>query len=65
MDQLNLTKNIENSLIPLMFAMLGVSEVGAWNFPASQFAVDEFYPDCKYSIVTLGLLIDEMNSIGT
>lgn len=25
--------------------MLGVSEVGAWNFPASQYAVDEFYPD--------------------
>lgn len=29
----------------MLFAMLGVSEVGAWNFPANQFAVDEFYPD--------------------
>jgi hypothetical protein len=45
MDQLNSSKLIEEALIPLVFAMLGVSEVGAWNFPASQFAVDEFYTD--------------------
>jgi hypothetical protein len=29
----------------MLFAMLGVSEMGAWNFPASQYAVDEFFPD--------------------
>jgi hypothetical protein len=47
MDQLNSSKFIDNSLIPLLFGMLGVSEVGAWNFPSSQFAVDEFYTDRK------------------
>lgn len=38
---------MEESLIPMLFAILGVTEVGAWNFPSSQFGVDEFYPDRK------------------
>jgi hypothetical protein len=38
---------LEDALLPFLFAMLGVSEVGAWNFPASQYAVDEFYCDCE------------------
>lgn len=29
----------------MLFAMLGVSQIGAWNFPAGSYAVDEFYPD--------------------
>lgn len=47
LDQLNSSNMLVNSLVPMLFAILGVSEVGAWNFPASQFAVDEFYPDCE------------------
>ncbi|TXT13101.1 hypothetical protein VHUM_01502 [Vanrija humicola] len=45
LDQINTSRLMEESLLPLLFAMLGVSEVGAWNFPATQYAVDEFYPD--------------------
>ncbi|WWC71538.1 uncharacterized protein I206_105496 [Kwoniella pini CBS 10737] len=45
LDQLNSSKLLTDGLIPMLFAMLGVSEVGAWNFPASQYAVDEFYPE--------------------
>lgn len=45
LDQMNSSRLLEESLLPLLFAMLGVSEVGAWNFPASAYAVDEFYPD--------------------
>nr|XP_018261516.1 uncharacterized protein I303_05954 [Kwoniella dejecticola CBS 10117]OBR83674.1 hypothetical protein I303_05954 [Kwoniella dejecticola CBS 10117] len=45
LDQLNSSKLLTEGLIPMLFAMLGVSEVGAWNFPASQYAVDEFYPE--------------------
>ncbi|KAK4688698.1 E3 ubiquitin-protein ligase listerin, partial [Tremellales sp. Uapishka_1] len=44
-DQLNTSKLLSEGLLPMLFAMLGVSEMGAWNFPASQYAVDEFYPD--------------------
>lgn len=29
----------------MLFAMLGVSQIGSWNFPAGSYAVDEFYPD--------------------
>jgi hypothetical protein len=35
----------------MLFAMLGVSELGAWNFPANQYAVDEFYPDRESSFI--------------
>ena len=45
LDQLNSSKLLTERLLPMLFSMLGVSEVGAWNFPASQYAVDEFYPD--------------------
>ncbi|KAL7422810.1 hypothetical protein Q5752_002106 [Cryptotrichosporon argae] len=45
LDQLNSSRLLDESLLPLLFAMLGVSEVGAWNFGASQYAVDEFYTD--------------------
>ncbi|KAK8854764.1 hypothetical protein IAR55_003503 [Kwoniella newhampshirensis] len=45
LDQLNTSKLLTDGLVPMLFAMLGVSEMGAWNFPASQYAVDEFYPD--------------------
>ncbi|WWC90682.1 uncharacterized protein L201_005618 [Kwoniella dendrophila CBS 6074] len=45
LDQLNSSKLLTEGLIPMLFAMLGVSEMGAWNFPASQYAVDEFYPE--------------------
>ncbi|BEI93821.1 uncharacterized protein CcaverHIS019_0602800 [Cutaneotrichosporon cavernicola] len=45
LDQLTSTKLLGEALLPLLFAMLGVSEVGAWNFPASAYAVDEFYCD--------------------
>ncbi|GMK59535.1 hypothetical protein CspeluHIS016_0801410 [Cutaneotrichosporon spelunceum] len=45
LDQLTSTKLLDEALLPLLFAMLGVSEVGAWNFPASAYAVDEFYCD--------------------
>ncbi|WVQ82306.1 hypothetical protein IAT38_004434 [Cryptococcus sp. DSM 104549] len=45
LDQLNTSKLITDGLIPMLFAILGVSEMGAWNFPASQYAVDEFYPE--------------------
>lgn len=47
LDQLNSSRLLEEALLPLLFAMLGVSEVGAWNFPASQYAVDEYYCDCE------------------
>lgn len=29
----------------MLFAILGVTEVGAWNFPSGQFGIDEFYTD--------------------
>ncbi|OCF39032.1 hypothetical protein I317_07169 [Kwoniella heveanensis CBS 569] len=45
LDQLNSSKLLTEGLLPMLFAMLGVSEMGAWNFPASQYAVDEFYPE--------------------
>ncbi|WVR00029.1 hypothetical protein IAU59_007171 [Kwoniella sp. CBS 9459] len=45
LDQLNSSKLLTDGLLPMLFAMLGVSEMGAWNFPASQYAVDEFYPE--------------------
>ncbi|WVQ74909.1 hypothetical protein IAR50_004517 [Cryptococcus sp. DSM 104548] len=45
LDQLNTSNLITDGLIPMLFAILGVSEVGAWNFPASQFAVDEYYTE--------------------
>ncbi|WVO13469.1 hypothetical protein L204_101086 [Cryptococcus depauperatus] len=45
LDQLNTSKLITDGLIPMIFAILGVSEVGAWNFPASVYAVDEFYTE--------------------
>jgi len=51
LDQLNTSRLLEDALLPFLFAMLGVSEVGAWNFPANQYAVDEFYPDCKLSFI--------------
>lgn len=57
MDQLNPTQVdaaglktpslVEEALMPMLFAMFGVSEVGAWNFPASQYRVDEFMFQCK------------------
>lgn len=50
LDQINSSRLLEESLLPLLFAMLGVSELGAWNFPASQYAVDEFYPDCGFLV---------------
>ncbi|WRT68426.1 uncharacterized protein IL334_005402 [Kwoniella shivajii] len=34
LDQLNSSKLITDGLLPMLFTMLGVSEVGAWNFPA-------------------------------
>ncbi|RSH88769.1 hypothetical protein EHS25_002997 [Saitozyma podzolica] len=45
LDQLNSSQLLTQGLLPLLFAVLGISEVGAWNFPASSYAVDEFYPD--------------------
>lgn len=45
LDQLTSSKLLEESLLPLLFTMLGVSEVGARTFPASAYAVDEFYVD--------------------
>ncbi|ORX38482.1 hypothetical protein BD324DRAFT_607949 [Kockovaella imperatae] len=45
MDQLRSGSLIERSLLSMLFQMMGVSQVGAWNFPAGQFAVDEFYPE--------------------
>ena len=45
LDQLNSSKLLTERLLPMLFSMLGVSEVGAWNFPASQYAVEEFFPD--------------------
>ena len=47
LDQLDSSGLLADSLLPMLFAILGVSEVGAWNFNAGQCAVDEFYPDCK------------------
>jgi hypothetical protein len=38
---------VEEALMPMLFAMFGVSEVGAWNFPASQYRVDEFMFQCR------------------
>ncbi|RXK41130.1 hypothetical protein M231_01533 [Tremella mesenterica] len=45
LDQLNSSDLLANSLLPMLFTMLGVSEVGSWNFPASQYSVDEFHLD--------------------
>ena len=45
LDQLNTSALISTALLPMLFSILGVSEVGAWNFPASSYAVDEFYSD--------------------
>ncbi|ODO06737.1 hypothetical protein I350_04096 [Cryptococcus amylolentus CBS 6273] len=45
LDQLNTSNLITDGLIPMLFAILGVSEVGAWNFPASQYAVDEYFTE--------------------
>lgn len=45
LDQLDASDLVSTGLLPMLFAILGVSEVGAWNFPASQFAVEEFYTD--------------------
>lgn len=50
LDQLKSTNLLDMGLMPMLFAMLGVSEVGAWNFPANQYAVDEFYPDRGFSL---------------
>ena len=48
LDQLNTSNLLVNSLLPMLFAMLGVSELGAWNFPSSAFGVDEFYTDREF-----------------
>ncbi|EAL20617.1 hypothetical protein CNBE3250 [Cryptococcus deneoformans B-3501A] len=45
LDQLNTSKLITDGLVPMLFSILGVSEMGAWNFPASQYAVDEFFTE--------------------
>nr|KIR46016.1 hypothetical protein I312_04558 [Cryptococcus bacillisporus CA1280] len=45
LDQLNTSKLITDGLLPMLFSILGVSEMGAWNFPASQYAVDEFFTE--------------------
>ncbi|WVR07509.1 hypothetical protein IAU60_004551 [Kwoniella sp. DSM 27419] len=45
LDQLNSSRLLTEGLLPMLFAIMGVSEMGAWNFPASQYAVDEFYPE--------------------
>jgi hypothetical protein len=42
---------LDQILLPMLFAMLGVSEVGAWNFASSSYAVDEFYTDRKFTPV--------------
>jgi hypothetical protein len=49
LDQIRSESLVEQGLLPLLFEMLGISEVGAWNFPASNFAVDEFYIDCAFT----------------
>ena len=50
MEQLRSGNLLELALLPMLFQILGVSQVGAWNFPASQFSVDEFYPECEYHL---------------
>ena len=48
--------------MPMLFAMFGVSEVGAWNFPASQYRVDEFLFQCMSLFAELDeyMLIDSL-----
>ena len=45
LDQINTSHLLSAGLLPLLFAILGISEVGAWNFPSSAYEVDEFYTD--------------------
>jgi hypothetical protein len=45
LDQLNSAHLLSSGLLPMLFAILGISEVGAWNFPSSAYEVDEFYTD--------------------
>lgn len=47
LDQINSTNLLHDCLLPMLFAILGITEIGAWNFPAGQFGMDEFYPDCE------------------
>jgi len=45
--------------MPMLFAMFGVSEVGAWNFPASQYRVDEFMFQCRFPLWIVRTFTDD------
>ena len=44
-DQLNSSKLIHDDLLPMLFEMLEVSEVGSTTFKASAFEVDQYFTD--------------------
>jgi hypothetical protein len=45
LDQISTSSLLASGLLPMLFAILGISEVGAWNFASSAYEVDEFYTD--------------------
>lgn len=45
LDHISSLSLLSEGLIPLLFSILGITEVGAWNFPATSYEVDEFYTD--------------------
>lgn len=45
LDQISSLHLLDTGLLPLLFSILGITEVGAWNFGSSAYKVDEYYTD--------------------